>query len=197
MLLLREGQYLALPWKNGGGITREIHREPSDPAPFDWRLSLASIDRAGPFSAFPGYQRTLVLVRGAGVELDFGAHGAARLAQTGQSATFDGGWPTHCRLIQGPSTDLNLIVSCSRAQSTARCMRLAAAEHIETAGWTETLLCCLAGSIELSNALGERGVLRDVEVARCFETDGVVTCQPGTPAGASLFLASLRRRAPG
>lgn len=198
MLLLREADYRAVPWKNGGGITREIHRQPAGPAPFDWRLSLASIDRAGPFSAFPGYQRTLVLVRGVGVELDFGAHGKARLAEIGQAASFDGAWATHCRLIQGPSADLNLIVSSGRAESSARCLRVAAAEHIETAGWTETFLCCLRGSVQLSSVVTGGGglTLSPLDVARCFESDGVVTCRPGADGDACLFVASVRGRGP-
>jgi len=41
-------------WKNGGGTTREILRVPAEPTAFDWRLSLATIDSPGPFSAFEG-----------------------------------------------------------------------------------------------------------------------------------------------
>jgi hypothetical protein len=45
MIVLRESAYHAVPWKNGGGITREIYREPAGSAAFDWRRSLATIDR--------------------------------------------------------------------------------------------------------------------------------------------------------
>ena len=75
MIILRESSYITVPWKNGGGVTREILRSPPESTAFDWRLSLATIDLPGPFSAFEGYHRTLVLVRGAGVELNFAAHG--------------------------------------------------------------------------------------------------------------------------
>lgn len=50
-------------WANGGGWTREIHREPSA-APDDlpsWRLSLADIDEPGPFSSLPGMDRHFLL----------------------------------------------------------------------------------------------------------------------------------------
>ncbi|MEA3183170.1 MAG: uncharacterized protein QOI59_6693, partial [Gammaproteobacteria bacterium] len=117
MNILRESSYLSVPWKNGGGVTREILRVPAEPSAFDWRLSLATIDSPGPFSTFDGYHRTLVLVRGAGVELNFAQHGTSRLSTPGQTVSFDGAWQTSCTLLDGPSTDLNLIVSKERAQS--------------------------------------------------------------------------------
>src|SRR5713226_7622808 len=124
MIIMRESGYRAVPWKNGGGVTREILRVPPEPTVFDWRLSLATIDSPGPFSAFEGYQRTLVLVRGAGVELDFGQHGRATLAAAGQMVVFDGAWSTGCTLLNGPSSDLNLIVSQERTESSSRSLQL-------------------------------------------------------------------------
>jgi environmental stress-induced protein Ves len=194
MIVLRESGYAAVPWKNGGGTTREIHRVPADTAAFDWRLSLATIDRAGPFSAFDGYERTLVLVRGAGVELDFGPHGLARLCAPGQMACFDGAWETKCTLLDSPSTDLNLIVSKERAQAHVRIMGLAAAELIQTSGWTETLVCCLSGSVQVENAAGNLETLSAVDVALCFPTDGVVRCRPHTSGPATVLTAAVRPR---
>src|SRR6186713_948076 len=137
MNILRESSYRAVPWKNGGGVTREILRAPAEPDAFDWRLSLATIDAAGPFSAFAGYHRTLVLVRGAGVELNFAEHGTSRLSTPGQSVAFDGAWQTSCILLDGPSTDLNLIVSIERAQSVSRSVTLTEEQTVQTADWTE------------------------------------------------------------
>ncbi|MEV6345594.1 HutD family protein [Actinoplanes sp. NPDC051851] len=48
------------PWANGAGVTYEIARYPGDGGEFGWRLSVAAIDRAGPFSPLPGIDRTLV-----------------------------------------------------------------------------------------------------------------------------------------
>lgn len=79
MLVLRENDYVTVPWKNGGGLTREVLKVPADADTFDWRLSLATVGAPGPFSAFAGYDRALALVRGAGIELDFGPHGQISL----------------------------------------------------------------------------------------------------------------------
>jgi uncharacterized protein len=113
-----------MPWKNGGGVTREMHREPAGAAVFDWRLSLATVDSSGPFSAFDGYTRTLVLVEGAGLDLSFGQHGGARLVAAGQLVSFDGAWPTSCELVDGRTTDLNLIAATERVRSSSRCVRV-------------------------------------------------------------------------
>ncbi|KQQ47420.1 HutD/Ves family protein [Duganella sp. Leaf126] len=70
-------QYASLrptPWKNGGGTTTELAVSPPGASmdDFDWRVSLASIAADGPFSRFPGVDRSLALVAGDGVLLDFG-----------------------------------------------------------------------------------------------------------------------------
>src|SRR6202035_3919738 len=52
---LARADYIAMPWRNGAGITHEIAREPAHGALFSWRLSLASLQVNGPFSPYPGY----------------------------------------------------------------------------------------------------------------------------------------------
>ncbi len=191
MEVLREAGYRAVPWKNGGGITREILRAPAEPTAFDWRLSLATIDAPGPFSSFDGYDRTLLLVRGAGIELDFGGHGRARLDGLGQQASFDGAWDTSCTLVDGPSTDLNLIVSRGRAESLCRSLSLEAPETTPTGGWSETIVCCISGRLRVTNMSGDTADLNAVDVARCAPGDGAITCTPlGPPA--KVFIAQVR-----
>jgi hypothetical protein len=191
MILLREAEYITVPWKNGGGLTREILKVP-DATAFDWRLSLATIEEPGPFSTFEDYDRTLVLVRGAGVKLDFGAHGRTTLRIPGQLAAFDGSWATSCTLIDGPSSDLNLIVSRTRAEFRTRLARVATPEIIHTAGWEETLICCIAGTAQIENAAGEVATVSGADVARCNPEDGVLTCAPEGTTPVLLFVAALR-----
>lgn len=65
--VLRNTDYPSRPWKNGGGTTRDILVSPPGASleDFDWRLSLAQVDRDGPFSRFDNVDRTLVLLSGA------------------------------------------------------------------------------------------------------------------------------------
>ena len=194
MIILRAASYRAVPWKNGGGVTREILRVPPEPTAFDWRLSLATIASPGPFSSFDGYQRTLVLVSGPGVELDFGQHGRTKLTTVGQMVSFDGTWETSCTLLDGPSTDLNLIVSKERTRSASRCVQLTRTEPVQTAEWPQTLVCCLSGAVRLTNTAGEVQDLSGVDVAQCSPSDGVVTCKPRDSTPAHVFVAGLGPR---
>ena len=63
-MLLRANEHKQMVWKNGGGITSEIARAPiNDQEEFDWRLSLAQVKPpGGPFSIFPGIDRTLCII---------------------------------------------------------------------------------------------------------------------------------------
>jgi len=194
MHVLRESDYVTVPWKNGGGLTGEILKVPPDAVAFDWRLSLATIATPGPFSAFDGYDRTLVLVRGRGVELDFGSRGRSTLLSPGEMVAFDGACPTRCTLIDGPSTDLNLIVARARAEAQASILRVTAPQIIRTLGWEETLVCCVSGSVRIESATGGVATLSGADVARCNPDDAVVTCSPHGPDPALLLVASVRHR---
>jgi environmental stress-induced protein Ves len=100
----------AVAWKNGGGVTREIACGPpaAGMADFDWRVSLAEVAADGPFSAFPGIDRTLTLVEGAGMDLT--VDGERRLVDTRYvPRDFRGDVPTECRLLGGPVVNLNVM----------------------------------------------------------------------------------------
>src|SRR5580658_10488529 len=59
------------PWKNGGGATRTIAVSPPGAGfdDFDWRVSIADVASSGEFSRFPGIDRTILLLDGAGMTL--------------------------------------------------------------------------------------------------------------------------------
>jgi hypothetical protein len=67
----RREELVAAPWKNGGGLTREIVCRPrgSSMDTFDWRVSIAEISADGAFSVFGGVDRVIVLLSGPGVQL--------------------------------------------------------------------------------------------------------------------------------
>ena len=95
------------PWRNGGGRTRELLAWPSAA---DWalRISLADIDADGPFSRFDAAQRWFTVVDGAGVTLHFGDV-PQRLTPRDAPLCFDGALAPMCRLLDGPTRDLNLM----------------------------------------------------------------------------------------
>jgi len=113
--IVRKSSFTPKPWKNGGGVTYEGLRVPADGDTFEWRVSVAHIDAPGPFSDFAAYNRTMVLLKGDGVDLKFADGGRRSLRRVGDLAEFDGALATYCTLLGGPCVDLNLMVSKSRA----------------------------------------------------------------------------------
>lgn len=100
------------PWRNGGGITRELLVSP-DADRWQWRVSVADIERDGPFSAWPGVQRWFAVLEGAGVSLTI--DGAAHfVTASGEALLFDGVAITACHLLDGPTRDLNLMLRGAR-----------------------------------------------------------------------------------
>ena len=114
--------YKRVRWKNDGGWTTEIARDPADDADFRWRISIADIESDGPFSAFPGVSRDLVLLAGNGIELDIGAAPPLRMTERFQRAHFDGEANVECRLLAGPTRDFNVMArrDAVRAEVVAR-----------------------------------------------------------------------------
>ena len=98
------------PWKNGGGETREIATFPpgAEFNDFDWRLSIATIAEDGAFSAFPGIDRTLILMSGRGVALRLDG-GPDHVLHPGDSLDFAGEQAVRSRLLDGPVRDLNVM----------------------------------------------------------------------------------------
>ena len=69
--MIPANDYLRSRWRNGRGWTREICASDAHDGGWDWRLSIADIEQAGPYSAFPGAMREQVLLRGEGLQLEF------------------------------------------------------------------------------------------------------------------------------
>lgn len=100
-----------MPWKNGGGSTTEIAIGPVGASldAFDWRISMAQVATDGPFSSFPGIDRTLAVIQGSGMELKIGEQPAVVLGCETAPLGFAGDTPTTARLLAGEITDLNVM----------------------------------------------------------------------------------------
>lgn len=97
-------------WRNGGGTTRELLTWPAaDAGNWQVRISVADIEGDGPFSAYPGVERWFTVLQGAGVELSI-AGVPQRLHRGDAPVQFDGATALGCRLIDGPTRDLNLML---------------------------------------------------------------------------------------
>lgn len=120
------------PWKNGGGTTREIAAFPPQASldDFTWRLSMARVATAGPFSSFAGIDRVLAVLEGT-LALD-GPTIAARLDPASEPFAFDGGAPCAGEPLGGDVLDLNAMARRGRCRVAMR--RLAVGDKAAAEG---------------------------------------------------------------
>lgn len=102
------------PWRNGGGVTRELLCGPT-PEAWRWRLSVADVARDGPFSCFEQTQRWFAVLDGAGVVLRFPDQ-THHLHDDSPVLSFSGESPCDCALIDGSTLDFNLMTRGLPAQ---------------------------------------------------------------------------------
>lgn len=109
--IIRGADAAATRWRNGGGTTRELARGPeaSIGDSWGWRISLADVDKAGPFSAFPDTERILTVVEGDLLVLNVG--GREQGLEKYRPFRFDGGAPTTATLPTGSVRNLNVIAA--------------------------------------------------------------------------------------
>lgn len=110
------------PWRNGGGRTRTIAaqaREAGEP-PWDWRISVATIEQNAPFSAFPGVDRASLLLGAGQIELTAVGEPAVQMHRQGDVVAYrgDSPWQAEIRRV-GPLLSL-LNVMTRRGVATAR-----------------------------------------------------------------------------
>src|SRR5512138_2495967 len=96
-------------WKNGGGVTRELATGGGSGSEWGWRVSLAEVAQDGPFSAFPGVDRVIAVIEGAGMAL-LRPDGSAIALEPFRPVRFAGEEPLSGRLRAGPVRDLNVMV---------------------------------------------------------------------------------------
>jgi environmental stress-induced protein Ves len=114
MQIIRFADLKAEPWRNGGGVTRQLASRPSaasgedgQDGAWDWRVSIADVTRAGDFSPFPGMERLLTVIEGDLLLLTVG--GAEHPVEKYRPFRFDGGAATAGALPTGDIRNLNVI----------------------------------------------------------------------------------------
>ena len=110
------------PWRNGGGRTRTIAtqaRRDGEP-PWDWRISVATIEQNAPFSAFPGVDRVSLLLGAGQIALMALGEPAVQMHRPGDVAAYrgDAPWQAEIRRVGPPLSLLNVMTL--RGVATAR-----------------------------------------------------------------------------
>lgn len=178
----------AAPWKNGGGSTTEIAVAPHGAGfdTFDWRLSLARIVQDGPFSAFPGIERTLALVEGDGVLLDFDGERQVSLTAEEPEISFDGGHSVDASLIGGPTIDFNVMTRRGLCSHQFGRRRLDGVSEFAPRGDVTLLFMAEGDFLDLANGEERIGMVRFDTVA--FEAGTTWTLDAGD---ASVFVVDI------
>ncbi|CAM5473298.1 HutD/Ves family protein [Eoetvoesiella caeni] len=149
--LIRAADLAPVPWKNGGGITRQIAICPEGATldTFSWRISAAVVEQAGPFSIFNGIDRFIVVTHGASMTLVDAVDQSRRSLQQGQTFAFAGEAALAAELPDGPIQDFNLMVR--RGQGLGELtVRQSAQRLVLYEG--STVLHCVSGVFTISQA---------------------------------------------
>nr|WP_246700474.1 HutD family protein [Variibacter gotjawalensis] len=164
----------ATPWRNGGGVTREIAVSPPGAGfgDFLWRVSLATVAADGPFSVFAGIDRQIMLIEGEGLQLrsDDGAIDH-RLDTPHEPFSFSGDVAIHGTLIAGKTLDFNVMSRRGFGTPELRVETETTTLKVAPCG----VLLCLAGGWDVAgHELRKGDGLRwiDAPVARRLVPDG-------------------------
>ncbi|MCC7012360.1 MAG: HutD family protein [Planctomycetes bacterium] len=153
VLHLRSRDARRVPWKNGRGFTDELALAPAgasfERGDFDLRISRATVDEPGPFSAFPGFDRVLVVVHGEALVLLHGTHAPRARLRRLEPHRFSGDWPTTAELPRGAIGDFNVLTRRGRCSADVQALALAQRRARETAEAAQVFVHVLSGALSV------------------------------------------------
>jgi uncharacterized protein len=164
MRVLHFNDLVATPWKNGEGLTREIARAPMNSTleDFSWRVSIADVHQSGPFSEFPGVDRVIALLDGAGMRLEIDDGRVHDLTTPHTPFHFRGEDAVYARLLGGGCRDINLMLRRAVVYGEVEVCR----EHRHLI-WEDALasvLYCRSGSWLITSSSGASRMLIGSEI---------------------------------
>ena len=190
MKVVRASEYRTTAWKNGGGSTTEIAVAPPGASldDFDWRVSMARVASDGPFSEFPGIDRTLAILKGRGLSLAIGDAAPVVLDQNSEPIRFPGATPTSARLLAGEIIDLNVMTRHGRFEH--RLLRILAPARCDFERYDVALAVACGGAVELSLPRGKIALAEGDTAILTRADDAPFAITPA--ASADCYLVLLR-----
>ncbi|TKT80243.1 HutD family protein [Aquamicrobium sp. LC103] len=193
MRIVRAARHKVMPWKNGGGETTEIVVSPPGAGldDFDWRVSMARVADHGPFSVFPGIDRTLAVLDGEGIILDVEGQAPLGLTRPYAPVTFAADAPTIGRLISGPIIDLNVMSRRGRFTHSVEPLLVDERLELEIAEF-DTLVVCVSGGFGIE-ADGFADRLGKNDVLFWEAKPGTLTLSPGDKPAVAMIVEVAAR----
>jgi len=170
---IRLADIVATPWKNGGGVTREIATGglpgATDPAQeWGWRVSLAEVSADGPFSIFPETDRIIAVIDGRGMDL-LRPDGTILALEPFQPMRFAGEAPFEGRLRDSPVRDLNVMARRGLFAAEMEIREGTCSATVKSGSYDNLLVHNLAGRCELR---GTDGAAHDLEPGETLVHEG-------------------------
>ncbi|MNZ79684.1 hypothetical protein D3C78_982940 [compost metagenome] len=183
------------PWKNGGGVTRELAIAPAGAGldDFDWRISCAQVASGGPFSPFPGVDRSLAVLAGAGLRLDFAGADPLILDAGRAPLAFRGEQPVSAELLGGAVSDFNVMTRRTRWSHLLESLTLHGAHALDRRADGLFIYCSAGAGLSCRLADGRRVALHAGEGLLFDATDEWPQALEATDP-ARILLAWLWRR---
>ncbi|MBK8738044.1 MAG: HutD family protein [Betaproteobacteria bacterium] len=188
--LLHPLAYRAQPWKNGGGTTTEIavHPEGAGWDDFLWRIGIADIRQSGPFSSFPGIDRSILLLDcpvGSGMTLTI--DGASVRMIRGEFIDFAGEAATEGTLRGQAVRDFNVMSRRGAIKHRRGYKAIMSGEWFRLGGTDMRCVHCAAGNAQLVSGAASA---RDVAAGETLLVSGEDSLNlRGGPNGAQLVWA--------
>ena len=144
--LRRARDLVAVPWRNGQGMTRDVATMLGPDGALRWQVSIAELVRDASFSDYAGYDRifTPVLGEGIALSLDGGAFLPCPLLAPFR---FPGEAAVRCRSGGVPGRAFNVITAREHQRAEVQVLRLAAGDGAGLPAEGVGLLHCWSGTL--------------------------------------------------
>jgi len=166
-----------VPWKNGAGLMREIAVEPRGAGAdtLDWKLSWAETTKNSPFSAFPGVDRSIILLRGAGLRLKMLKDATVvNFVAPREPFFFSGDDQIDAELVGGPTENLSILLRRDRFWTAATWIDTGA----DLPPADALFVLCMTGTVRLAGKDARPVTLHAQQAALWRKGSGALQVEP-------------------
>ncbi|HXW75019.1 MAG TPA: HutD family protein [Steroidobacteraceae bacterium] len=190
--ILRTRDRSTVPWKNGGGLTREVAAHPpgSDLGSFLWRMSIAEVRCAAPFSSFSGVDRHMAVLEG---RLRLAIQGQDNVELTPESppVSFAGDVVAFAEPLGAAVTDLNVMTRRGRFTAQLTRHRLSGRTTLHLDSGTTVIVALSALTVRTAASDVQLAPLDAALIGDVTRLDLAAAAVGAGEGSASLYLAHL------